>query len=201
MPLVDEPLPLDDAPIPARVAALVADGEARIAAFGRALPAFIPSDHLLVYRALRSLRDGGVLTGTRFCEWGSGLGIVAGLAALCGYEAHAIEIEADLVAEGEALSAAHGLLVEHVAATFVPVGSEDLTAAAGDELEWLQPGGADAYELFGRDPDEFDLFFAYPWPGEEEIVFSIFERHAGRGALLLSYHGIEGLRAQRAISR
>jgi len=201
MPLVDEMIPTDDAPLPERVRAFIVDGEERIARFGRALPGFVPSDHVLVYRALLALRGGDALSGTRFCEWGSGLGIVAGLAASCGYEAHAIEIEGDLVAAGEELSADHELEVEHVAGTFVPEGSEDLAVGAGEDLDWLQQGGADGHELLDRDPDEFDLIFAYPWPGEEEIVFSLFERHAGSGALLLTYHGLEGLRAQRATAR
>ena len=81
---------------------------------------------------------------------------------------------------------------------FVPPGSDDLLAGTGDELEWLRAGGNDGYELVDRDPDEFDLIFAYPWPGEEHIILSLFERHAGRGSVLLSYHGMEGVRAHRA---
>ncbi len=201
MPLVEEPFDFEICTLPEIARALIADGEERITAFGRTLPGFVPSDHVLVYSALRQLRDTGVLTGECFCEWGSGLGIVAGLAAACGYDAHAIEIESDLVAEGESLTDDHGLRVAHSVGTFIPPGSDDLAAAAGEDLEWLKPGGADGYDLLGRDPDEFDLIFAYPWPGEEEVVYSIFERHAGRGALLLTYHGLEGLRARRATAR
>ena len=195
MPLVDLAVPSDEDPVSKQVRDFVAEGERRIAALGRVLPAFVPSDHEQVYRALRALQSQGALTGARMVEWGSGLGIVAGLAAMLGFESHAIEIEDDLAAAGERLADDFGLAVETAAGTFVPSESEDLTAAVGDELEWLQPGGADAYELLDRDPAEFDLVFAYPWPGEEEIIFALFERHAGHGAVLLTFHGLEGVRA------
>jgi len=198
MALEELTLVLGDEPIPEKAASLIAEGEQRIAQLGRVLPGFVPSDHARVFMALRALRGGEWLTGDRFVEWGSGLGIVAGLASMLGYEAHAIEIEDQLVAEGERLTHDFGLEVEHAVGTFVPAGSEDLTAGTGDDLEWLQAGGADGHEALDRDPDEFDLVFAYPWPGEEEIVLALFERHAGRGAVLLTYRGLEGVRAHRA---
>lgn len=200
MPLEELTLEVVAAPLPDRARALIVDGEQRIAELGRVLPGFVPSDHALVFEALRVLRAGSWLTGDRFCEWGSGLGIVAGLAAMVGYESYAIEIEEELVDEGERLSEDFGLEVVHAAGTFVPPGSDDLLAGTGDELEWLRAGGNDGYELVDRDPDEFDLIFAYPWPGEEHIILSLFERHAGRGSVLLSYHGMEGVRAHRAAS-
>jgi len=199
VPLEELTLDLEHAPLPAAAAALIAEGEARIAELGRVLPGFVPSDHAIVFDALCALRVGPWLTGDRFVEWGSGLGIVAALAAMIGYEAHAIEIEEELVDAGEQLALEFGLDVMHAAGTFVPPGSDDLLAGTGDDLEWLRAGGPDGHELVDRDPDEFDLVFAYPWPGEEEIVFALFERHAGRGSVLLTYHGLEGVRAHRAV--
>lgn len=198
MPLEELTFDVVGAPLPDRARELIVEGERRIAELGRVLPGFVPSDHPLVHDALRTLRTGAWLTGDRFCEWGSGLGIVAGLAAMLGYEAHAIEIEEELVDEGERLAHDFGLEVVHAAGTFVPPGSDDLLAGTGDELEWLRAGGPDGYELVDRDPEEFDLIFAYPWPGEEGIILALFERHAGRGALLLTYHGLEGVRVHRA---
>ena len=200
MPLVEFEVGSGEQPVPREAREFIAEGERRIASLGRVLPAFVPSDHAQVYRALRALRDDGALTGVRMLEWGSGLGIVAGVAAMLGYEAHAIEIEEELVEAGARLAADFGLAVEEAAGTFVPSGSEDLAAASvGDDLEWLQPGGADAYELLGRDLAEFDIVFAYPWPGEEDILLALFERHAGHGAVLLTFHGLEGVRAHRAV--
>ena len=34
----------------------------------------------------------------------------------------------------------------------------------------------------GLDPDDFDIVFAYPWPGEEQIIFDLFASHAATGA-------------------
>ena len=46
-------------------------------------------------------------------------------------------------------------------------------------------------------PDDFDVIFAYPWPGEEDVIMQLFDRYAAVGALLLTYHGIEELRIRR----
>ncbi|MHC4937517.1 MAG: hypothetical protein ACYTHK_00940 [Planctomycetota bacterium] len=199
MALVELAIP-SGPPLPERARLLVEAANESIAALGRSRPAFIPSDSAMAYGALAGLRESDLLTGTRFCEWGSGLGVVAGLAAMLGFESYAIEIEPELVDAGERLCAEFGLAVEHAAGTFVPEESQDLVAGAGDELDWLQAGGADAYESLARDPDEFDLVFAYPWPGEEEVIDTLFLRHAGAGAVLLTFHGLEGLRARRAVS-
>ena len=199
MALADVPIPVDDRPLPPDVEAFLAAAGDRVALCGASRPAFIPSDAEAVYRALSGLDAASQVPGRLFCEWGSGLGVAAALAARVGFRAHAIEIDDELVAEGRRLSDSFGLPVEHVAATFVPAESQDLAVGTGDELDWLQPGGADAYELLERSPEEFDVFYAYPWPGEEEVIDALFERHAGHGAVLLTYHGREGLRAQRAV--
>jgi hypothetical protein len=51
------------------------------------------------------------------------------------------------------------------------------------------------------DPDDFDIIFAYPWPGEEQVIFDLFADNAAVGALLLTYLGQEGLRLQRKVKR
>jgi hypothetical protein len=201
MALVEVALPVDDRPLPNRVREFLGAADRRVSALGEDRPAFIPSDAEAVYRALSGLRESALVAGERFCEWGSGVGVAAALAAMLGFESHAIEIDDELVRAGQELADRFELDVEHVPATFVPDGSEDLATGAGDELDWLQPGGADGYELLGRDPDEFDLVFVYPWPGEEDVIEALFERHAGDGAILLTYHGMEGLRARRAVGR
>jgi len=199
MPLADMPIPIDGRPLPPDVRRFLAEAAERVTSCGVSRPSFIPSDAEAAYRALSGLDAASQPAGRLFCEWGSGLGVAASLAARLGFLAHAIEIDGELVAAGRALSESFELDVEHVAGTFVPTESQDLAAVTGDELEWLQPGGADAYELLERSPDEFDVVYAYPWPGEEEVIDALFERHAGRGALLLTYHGREGLRARRAV--
>ncbi len=46
----------------------------------------------------------------------------------------------------------------------------------------------------GLDPDDFDVVFAYPWPGEECLIASLFEKYAAEGALLLMYDQFNSVR-------
>ena len=62
---------------------------------------------------------------------------------------------------------------------------------------WLQTGEASGYDELDLEPDDFDVIFAYPWPGDEELIDSLFEKFAATGALLLTYHGINEMRLQR----
>ena len=64
-------------------------------------------------------------------------------------------------------------------------------------IEGFRPG---VMERLGLGPDEFDLVFAYPWPGEEEVVERLFERFAGDSALLLTFNGLEDLQLRRKIA-
>ncbi len=51
------------------------------------------------------------------------------------------------------------------------------------------------------EPEDFDLVYAYPWPGEEKVIFDLFESCASVGALLLTFHSQDGLRLQRKVRR
>ena len=42
-----------------------------------------------------------------------------------------------------------------------------------------------------------DLVFAYSWPDEELVVSELFDRYAGEGAVLMSYHGGDEFRLRR----
>ncbi len=64
---------------------------------------------------------------------------------------------------------------------------------AGDVL-WLSTERAGRLRDLELEPDDFDVIFAYPWPGEEQVIFDLFADCAAVGALLLTYHGQEGLR-------
>ena len=39
----------------------------------------------------------------------------------------------------------------------------------------------------GLDPGEVDLFFVYPWPGQEEFMMDLFDEVASEDAILLIY--------------
>lgn len=202
MPLRDVELPaLRETVLPREVVAILAEADERIAAFfdrrvGDFVAGYVPSDFGRVYGVLRDVVECRLAPGDSFCEWGSGFGVVALLADRLGFAACGIEIVPELVDEAHSLAERFGADVEFVCGTFVPPGGEDLTDIE-QEFAWFEPGGADGYELLGADPDDFDLVFAYPWPGEEQVVEAIFERYAAAGALLLTFHGYEDIRLRR----
>jgi hypothetical protein len=204
MRLVDIEIAVTPDELPANVAALLADANEQIELLedeSRAsTPAFVPSDFGLVYHALAGIKSGNLATGRRFLEWGSGTGAVTCLATRLGFDAAGIEIEPKLVSLADELAKKHHLATEFACGSFVPAGSERRLDLAGD-VTWLSSGGRDGYEQLQLDPDDFDVVFAYPWPGEEQVIFDLFADHAAVGALLLTYHGQEGLRLQRKIRR
>ena len=205
MALVDVPVPPFDAALPARVSRFLEEAVRRTDAFVEArlddpVVGFVPSDLHAVHAALHAIRHRHLAPGSSFCEWGSGLGAVAGLASLLGFDACGIEIVDELVEEARALAETFELPVEFVQGSFIPQGSEDL-ADVPDEFSWLEVGGEDAYDELGLDVEDFDVVFAYPWPGEEGVVEALFERHAAEGALLVTYRGIEDVRVQRVTRR
>lgn len=193
-------------PLPRRVRDLLDDADERIERFQHdhrdtPVPAFVPCDFVQVHYGLLQVVAQNLATGHKFCEWGSGVGAVTCLASLLGFDAVGIEIEPDLVEIAETLAEDHAIEAEFIRGSFVPYGGDDCLDAHAAELDrevtWLRTDGEDAYEMLGLDPDDFDLVFAYPWPGEEEVIFDLFAEFAAVGALLLTHHGENGLRLQR----
>ncbi|MGD9636441.1 MAG: hypothetical protein AB7U97_24375, partial [Pirellulales bacterium] len=101
MRLVEIELPVSRGPVPDAVATLLADAQERLrqydAKFQASIPAFVPSDFEQVYHALAWIHESQLAAGGRFLEWGSGIGIVACLAAELGFDSIGIEIEEPLV--------------------------------------------------------------------------------------------------------
>jgi hypothetical protein len=201
MSLVPVELPGESPPAAPAAAGLIADARARIESFieshlDRPIHAFVPSDFPLVYAALCHVAQRRLATGSLLCEWGSGAGVVACLAAMVGFDAHGIEFEADLVELARQLAGAHGVNVEFHQGNFVPHGGQEIAEAVSD-FEWLAVGGNDPYEQMELEIDDFDVIFAYPWPGEHRVVERLFERFAADGALLMTYNGEDGIRLFR----
>ncbi|MHC4731329.1 MAG: methyltransferase domain-containing protein [Planctomycetota bacterium] len=203
MPLVDVELPQPRAAeLPARIGALIRESDRRTRRFlaRRAVSGFVASDFERVGRALQAVREANLGPGGACCEWGSGFGVVALMAACLDFQACGIEINADLVDEATALANEFQLDVEFACGTYVPQGGEDLTDAC-EEFDWLSAGGACGYDALGVDPADFDLIFAYPWPGEEQVIDDLFERYGAVSALLLTYHGgREDVRLRRKVA-
>jgi hypothetical protein len=182
MALVDVELLIGGVRVPPDVSAFVREAERRIAQFRsrRQVPGFIRTDFIRAYHALRAVTAAEIATNHRFLEWGSGMGVVAGLAAMLGFEAHGIEIDAELVDEACRLARDFALPVHFVCGSYIP-----------------EQG--DAYACLERAAADFGVIFGYPWPDEVEQTRERFDRLAGEQALLLTYHSGEEFRLQRKV--
>jgi hypothetical protein len=202
MPLVKLGLSVNGDTLPGDVRSFLREADRRIERFQRDchVPGFVPSDFARVYQTLRALAAGKASPGNLFCEWGSGFGVVACLAAMLDFDARGIEIDEELVAAAQQLAGDFDLPVEFVRGSFIPAQSEDCIAA-DHEYSWLATqtnSGQDDQEL---GPADFDVIFAYPWPDEESTVGTLFERHASAGAVLVTYHGGEEIQLRRKTAR
>jgi len=190
----------------AQVADFLRESDVRIEQFinnriDAPIPGFVPSDFVKVFAALCELQEKYLASGTLFCEWGSGFGVVASLAAMLHFDAYGIEIQNDLVDAAQLLADDFGLPVQFVLGSFIPPGGEVFEDKAG-EFAWLDSGCGDCgYENLGLAPEDFDVVFAYPWPGEDQVISDLFEHFAAVGALLMTYHGLEDLRLHRKTGR
>ena len=65
---------------------------------------YVGSELPAVDRALSRIQNEGLAPGPVFCEWGSGLGGVCGVAAINGFRPYGIEIQRELVASARSLA-------------------------------------------------------------------------------------------------
>ena len=205
MPLVDVDLALDPIPLPAPIQTLYKEAESQIDHFVESrlddpIVGFVPSDFPAVYAALYEIVARRLAPGRLFCEWGSGFGIVAMTAASLDFDACGIEIEDELVERARDLADEFELPVEFVRGSFIPEGGEAV-ADGTTEFAWLRTDAPSGYDELGLDPQDFDVVFAYPWPGEEDTIYALFERYGATGALLVTYQGVEDVRARRKVAR
>ncbi|MFH0879651.1 MAG: class I SAM-dependent methyltransferase [Lentisphaerota bacterium] len=166
---------------------------------------FVPSDFLTVFSALSAIRQKGQARGWRFCEWGSGFGVVTGLASMLGFKACGIEIEPDLVDQASQLAADFGLNIEFFCGSFIPSGF----TLKGTEMETPPDSrptpalsrdreqAASTFEEMGLDMKDFDVIYAYPWPGEALRLEQLFDEVAADGALLVTYRGIDDVQVHK----
>jgi hypothetical protein len=202
MPLVRLSLPNALPPAPPGVARFIVDAQSRIDSFIEShltepINSFVPSDFSLVYSTLCHVADEHLAPGPLFCEWGSGAGVVTCLAAMVGFDACGIEFETDLVELSIRLARHYHLRAGFCRGNFVPRGGQKI-AEEVSEFEWLAIGGPDPYDQMDLEIDDFDMVFAYPWPGEERVIERLFDRFASDGALLMTYNGAaEGIRLFR----
>ena len=201
MALIDVRLPVDQPAVPGDVRAFLREAGRRMdrLQFDEHVPAFVASDFQSAYATLRALAEANLAPGDLFCEWGSGLGVVACLAAMLGFDARGIEIEPSLVEAAVQLAADFDLPVEFIQGSFIPPGG-GRSLGGSDPFAWLTTAEGRAHEELTIEPEEFAVVFVYPWPDEERAIADLFDHCAGTGALLVSYHGGEGLRVRRKVA-
>ena len=207
MPLVEIDISINGSVLPDDVVAFLREADLRVSQFVRNSPirvtGFVPSDFVTVYRSLRAITEANLAPGTSLCEWGSGFGVVASLAAMLEFKVCGIEIEGVLVDASRRLADDFGLPAEFVHGSLVPSGAEadveEAYADASTEYFWLVRDGDDAYGKLGLGPHDFDVVFAYPWPGEECLIEDLFEKYAAEDALLLTYNQYNSVRVRRKV--
>lgn len=193
---------LTDRPSSSEVSEYLTEARARVESFidENRVPAFVSCDFEPVYGALSEIRQLNLAPGNVFCEWGSGFGVVASLASMLGFEAYGIEIEERLVTHAEKLAGDFGHRVRFVNGSFVVHGAESIVeTAVSSDVFWLDTEADDAYDELGLDPDDFDVVFAYPWPGEDDVITGLFDHVAAQGAILLTYSYLDGVVVYRKI--
>ena len=142
----------------------------------------IPADHAAAIEFLRPERA----RAHTFLELGSATGVITILADLLGFESFGIEIESDLVEISEDLAARVGSNATFTEGSFVP--EEYRGEVHLLESDYLTPTeGDDAYSAMGLEIRDFDLVYAYPWPGEEEWLIEMVRRFGGDRTRLAIY--------------
>ncbi len=156
--LVEIPLTPSDRPLSQLAVELIAQGRSRF----RTVDCFdfVPCDYALAWRVLDSVPRG------RFCEWGSGFGIVTGLAEILGFEALGLEIHPALADASRQLLADVGLTSR------------------------IQTGD------YFADQFAADSYFVYCWPGLMTATEERFLAIAPAEARLLICHGQDDIRCK-----
>jgi hypothetical protein len=184
--------------VPEPFAALIRDADDRWDAFwakklNKRYPRYVASEPAQVYAALKHVRDKGLALGETFVEWGSGFGVATSLAAMLGYEATGIELEEGLVEIAESLAAAHATGAEFIVTSYIPEGYISYEHIGGTDIvpdeSFGHEAGAPRYPDMDIALDEVDVFFVYPWPGEQEMMLKLFESVASADAILIAYYG------------
>ena len=183
----------DDSPLPSDQVALIAEANGLLQQFWdrwheKPIEQYVACDFEYVARAMQAVRLGGLADGNTFCEWGCGFGVITGLAALSGWDAIGIEAEPFLVERARELIGALKIEAEIWEGNFLPRGAERLADRQSNHAS-LFHRIPPVYESHDMEIDDFAMIFAYPWPGEELFLQTVFQEYARKDALLLMFRG------------
>ena len=107
-----------------RIDEFLVEADQRIEQFTRNLHPpihnFVACDFRVVEATLAWISENELASGDCACEWGSGFGVVAMLAALHGFEACGIEVEGELIDQAEQLAEDFEIQVRFAQGSFIP---------------------------------------------------------------------------------
>jgi predicted O-methyltransferase YrrM len=121
-------------------------------------------------------------------DLGCGNGYAAVLFAAHGYRAHGIDLQESLVERAQRASEELARQDVIVPARFA-IGNylpSDVRKRSAKAPHVLLEETVDPYSSLGKRPEEFDLFFVYPFPNQMESVFDLFMSSARPGAYLMA---------------
>jgi len=155
---------------------------------GGAFHGFVPADHQGAHEALVALRE----RADNFVELGAGAGVITIVADLLGFDAYGIEIEPWLVEAATDLAERFGSSATFVEGSFFPRGFDAVGLQADADFHVTYDAAPSAWDELGLELDDFDLVYAYPWPGEEPLFERLLRAAGRRGATFLRYAADEG---------
>lgn len=126
-----------------------------------------------------------------FLELGSGLGVITILADLLGLDAYGIELDPWLHGQSLALAERHGSRAMLAHGSFVPEAARHHMAHTDTDFLTVREGEP-AFREIGMQLADFDVIYAFPWPGEEDRYLELARHHARRDAKLVLYSSVEG---------
>jgi hypothetical protein len=154
--LHEVPLPVTSQPLTDKAVSLIKEGRAimpRIQCFD-----FVPSKYETAWNVLAALPRG------RLCEWGSGLGIIVGLAELLGHSAFGVEIDDNLADTSRSLLRSQGLHSPIETGSYMDLHTEA------------------------------DYYYVYSWPSQFAAVQQRFQSISPSHACLLLCYGHDDIR-------
>jgi hypothetical protein len=150
---------------------------------------FVAADYHSVRSALVSLRK----PGRRFLEWGSATGVVTIMADLLGFDACGIELDSSLVDVAREFASRWRSNARFVAGSFIPMGWQ-WNRPDGNGRHGTIGEGRSGYLELGRSLDDFDVVYAFPWMGEEQMMLDLMSCHGREDALLVLHTPQNGTR-------
>jgi hypothetical protein len=154
---------------------------------------FVAADYERVLQTLLALRRPGL----RFLEWGSATGVITIMADLLGFEAYGIELDPELVGIARGLAERFDSRARFAVGSFLPAGYQ-WRPRTGDGRIGTIGDGVSAYPELQHPLEDFDLVYAFPWPGEEPMMHDLMRCYGGRGARLVLHGGTEGVQVYRS---